>query len=172
KSASFRLRNVPLPTAARSDLRLKAVFPRGWCLHIYSPLPFRERTVSYNFQSRPDCAWPNPETDPGPLANRRPDHRCRLGPRPGRRPTRKTSIFVPCPGAFSARRIRSREFFSCFSNRNHGDVVVLRGRTDEVSQIIDQPRNHRLRALFCAGLNRSNRSLQSKFVPFVIEGLS
>src|SRR6266446_4498402 len=62
--------------------------------------------------------------------------------------------------------------FSCFSNRNHGDVVVLRGRPDEVSQIIDQPRNHRLRALFCAGLNRSNRSLQSKFVPFVIEGLS
>src|SRR6266404_2595512 len=76
------------------------------------------------------------------------------------------SIFPSRGRAYSPLWSRSRELFSCLSDCDQSDVVILWLRTDEVSQVVDQSCDNSRGPTRCARAHRLNHPFDAEFVSF------
>src|ERR1039457_3513332 len=70
-----------------------------------------------------------------------------------------------------SRAIQLREFFSCLANSDQSDVVILRLRSNEIPQLVDQTRDHGRCATRRAGANALYHAVKAKFVSVCVERL-
>src|SRR5262249_57370069 len=65
--------------------------------------------------------------------------------------------------------VQQWESFSCFSDGNQGDVIVLRKRTGKVAHILDDFLYNRLRAIVRSRADGLDHAIQAKLVSFSVE---